>query len=439
MALGGGTFLVQNKVLPGSYINFSSAAYASAALSERGIVTLPMELGWGEDNTIFTVTAEQFMKNSSSIFGYPYTHEKLKGLRELFSGAQTAHLFKLNSDGKKAANGCATARYKGERGNALAIVIESSPESGDESVLFDVHTVLDGKIVATQAAVAEASELKDNDYVVFSKAYELALTAGEALSGGANGAVSPEAYQTYLDKSEAYSFNTMACLSTDCAIKLLFARHTKRMRDECGAKFQTVLHRYSGADYEGVISLENGLKDEADSPELIYWMAGAQAGVAVSSSLTNTLYTGEYLPDTDYTQAELSAGIKSGKLMLHSVNGAARVLDDVNTFVSVTDEKGADFSSNQTMRVLDQIGNDIATLFCEKYLGRVPNDRAGRISLWGDIVKHHQELESIRAIEEFSAESVTVEAGDTKKSVIVTDLVTPTGAMAVLYMTVIVQ
>ena len=30
MALGGGTWLVQNKVLPGSYINFSSIAKASA-------------------------------------------------------------------------------------------------------------------------------------------------------------------------------------------------------------------------------------------------------------------------------------------------------------------------------------------------------------------------------------------------------------------------
>ena len=35
MALGGGTFVIQNKKLPGSYINFVSAAKASATLSER--------------------------------------------------------------------------------------------------------------------------------------------------------------------------------------------------------------------------------------------------------------------------------------------------------------------------------------------------------------------------------------------------------------------
>ena len=37
MALGGGSWLTQNKVLPGSYINFASLAKASAALSDRGI------------------------------------------------------------------------------------------------------------------------------------------------------------------------------------------------------------------------------------------------------------------------------------------------------------------------------------------------------------------------------------------------------------------
>ena len=40
MALGGGTFVTQNKTLPGAYINFVSAA-ASATLSDRGIATMP--------------------------------------------------------------------------------------------------------------------------------------------------------------------------------------------------------------------------------------------------------------------------------------------------------------------------------------------------------------------------------------------------------------
>ena len=89
--------------------------------------------------------------------------------------------------------------------------------------------------------------------------------------------------------------------------------------------------------------------------------------------------------------------------------------------------------------MIDQVGNDIAALFNTKYLGKIPNDNAGRISLWNDIVKHHQELEEIGAIENFDPELVTVAAGENKKSVTVTDYITPTQCLSQLYMTVIVN
>ena len=41
MSMGGGTFTVQNKILPGSYINFVSTASA-ATLGERGKAALPL-------------------------------------------------------------------------------------------------------------------------------------------------------------------------------------------------------------------------------------------------------------------------------------------------------------------------------------------------------------------------------------------------------------
>ena len=82
MALGGGTWLVQNKILPGSYINFVSAARASATLSERGTATIPVELDWGPDGEIFAVTNGEFQKDSLKIFGHAYTEEALKPLRE---------------------------------------------------------------------------------------------------------------------------------------------------------------------------------------------------------------------------------------------------------------------------------------------------------------------------------------------------------------------
>ena len=76
MALGGGTYLVQNKELPGAYINFVSAASANAALSERGIATMPLELDWGMDGEVFEVANSDFQKDSLKIFGYAYTQDR---------------------------------------------------------------------------------------------------------------------------------------------------------------------------------------------------------------------------------------------------------------------------------------------------------------------------------------------------------------------------
>ena len=71
MAYGGGTYTVQNKKLPGSYINVVSATRTSTVLGDRGVVGVALNLDWGAE-TIFLVTAEDFVKDSYKYFGYPY-------------------------------------------------------------------------------------------------------------------------------------------------------------------------------------------------------------------------------------------------------------------------------------------------------------------------------------------------------------------------------
>ena len=438
MALGGGTFTVQNKVLPGAYINFVSVAQASATLSDRGVATIPLPMNWGPEGKLFTVEQADFIKNSQKIFGYAYTADELKPMREIFVHAKTVHFFRLGTGGVKAANTYATAKYPGTRGNSLRTVITANENTSEQKALFDVATLLGTVQVDLQEGVAAITDLKANDYVDWKSTGALALTASLPLTSGANGTVADADYQTYLDQAEAYTFNAMGCIATNDTVKGLFASFCKRMRDDVGKKFQCVVFRKL-ADYEGVVSVKNGLVDNKESADIIPWVTGVIAGTAVNKSATNMIYDGEYEVDTEFTQAQLEAGIKEGSFMIHRVDNQACVLTDINSFVSVTDEKSADFSSNQTIRVLDQIANDIAVLFGKKYLGKVPNDASGRISLWNDIVKHHMELQDIRAIEDFSGDNVTVEKGDTKKSVVVTDYVNPVNAMEQLYMAVYVQ
>ncbi len=433
MALGGGIFLTKNKVLPGSYINFISASRALASLSDRGYAAIPLVLDWGIDGSVFTVESADFQKNSLKIFGYDYTHEKLKGLRDLFKNIRTGYFYKLNG-GVKATCTYATARYTGVRGNDIKVVITTNV---DDNAKFDVQTFIGTNKVDSQT-VADSTALKANDFVDF-KTTVLSLTAGISLTGGTNGAeVTGTEYQTFLDKIESYSFNALGCLSTTAEITDLFVQFDKRMRNEVGAKFQTVVYRTEG-DFEGVINLHNEVTDDVNPASLVYWVTGISAGCAVNKSNTNKKYDGEFVVNVDFKQSELEDALKAGKYMLHKVGDEVRILEDINSFITFTDEKNSDFSSNQTIRVLDQISNDIAVLFNTKYIGNVPNDASGRISFWNDVVKHHQELQKIRAIEDFKADDVVASQGDTKKSVVVQDVVTVTNAMAQLYMTTIVQ
>lgn len=435
MALGGGTFLVQNKELPGTYINFVSKTAASAELSERGIATMPLELDWGVSGEIFEVTNQEFQKNSLEIFGYEYTSDQLKGLRDLFRNAKTLYAYRLNGDGVKASNRYAEAVYGGVRGNDLKIAVQVN---ADDETLFDVKTLLDHTVVDEQT-VESLEGLSANKYVRWKTEAILEPTAAMPLLGGTNGEVTGASHQSYLNKAEAYSYHTMGAVVTDDTTKALYAAFNKRLRDEMGVKFQLVLYDYAKADYLGVISVNNRILDEGWSEAgLVYWVTGASAGCRINQSNQNKKYDGDFIVETPYTQSQLKAAEKAGKFTFHLVGKDIRVLADVNSMVTVSDTQGDIFKENQTVRVIDQIGIDIAVLFNTKYLGVVPNNAAGRISLWSDIVKHHEQMQEIQAIENFSDADVKVEQGSTKKSVVVTDLVTIVNAMGKLYMTVTV-
>lgn len=440
MALGGGTWLVQNKVLPGSYINFSSVAKASATLSDRGYAAAPFVLSWGPENEVFAVTSGEFQKNSKAIFGYSYDHPKMLALREIFLHATTVYCYRLGLGAKKAACALATAKYPGVRGNDLSIVIAVNVDDPDA---FDVGTYLDGIQVDLQT-VTKAEDLTGNDYVDFKKDLTLEATAGAPLTGGEDVAnITGDSHQAFLDKIEAYAFNAMCCPAADPIIVKLYAAYCQRVRDEVGAKFQLIAWKPSTVDYEGVIGVWNSATHpsmDVEEHAVVYWATGAHAGVAVNKSLTNAKYDGELTLNTDYKQAELTAALKAGKFMFHNVNGLTRVLEDINTLLTLSDTKGEVFQSNQTMRVCDQIANDVAVLFNERYLGTVPNYASGRSALWGDITHYIKQLEDIRAVENFDPDTVSCEQGDKKKAVLVTvNGLNIINAMAQLYMSVIIQ
>lgn len=425
--LGGGNFTTQNRVFPGTYINFVSATNADSNLGERGVAAIAIPLSWGVDDAVFTVTAEEFHSYCMKIFGFEYDSADARGLRDLFRNIRTLYVYKLMKNGVKASNSIASAKWKGVKGNQISTEILSGTVAGS----FDVNVYFGNKLVWSDT-VKSAAELKteDNGYVEWNMD-SIAASERELMSGGSDGdEVGVAEHMAFLDAAEAYTFNALGCLSEVKTIQDLYIQEVKDMRDGKGVKYQVVVYD-NAADYEGVINVKN-------SVDAVWWTTGIVAGCPVNKSNTNKVYDGEFEIPVAYTQTQLELAIKAGEFVFHKVGTEVRVLTDINSLVTTTEEKKEDFKSNQTIRVLDQIAMDIASIFNTKYIGQIPNDKSGRISLWNDIVNHHQQMEAIGAIENFDSDSVIVEQGNDKKSVIVSDNVTVINSMEKLYMTVVV-
>ena len=434
MALGGGTWTSQNKIIPGAYINVISAGLASPALSDRGIATMPLELDWGPEGEIFKVTTSDMQKNTRKIFGYDYTDEKMKGLRDLFvAGTLVLYAYRLNGSGEKASNEYATARYSGTRGNDIKIGITKDV---DDLGAWNVTTYLGASKIETQT-VKTAADLLSNDFVDFKESAELKAVASAALAGGTNGTVDGEAHSKYIAKIEPYGFNVAGVPITDEVTKKLYIAWVKRMRDEVGKKFQLVLYK-SDADYAGVISVPNKTLDEGWSEaSAVYWATGVECATAINKSCEGKVYDGEF--DIEAIDNDLEDYIKKGQLVLDRNNDEIEILSDINTHITLTEECNGDFCDNQTIRTVDELANQDALIFKTRYRGKLPNDDSGRQGLKSDLCSVREEMQRMRALENFKREDMTVEQGETKKSVVVENEVQVVNTMSIMYMTTVIK
>lgn len=178
MALGGGTFTAQNKVLPGTYVNVISRNSIKNN-TESGVVAMPICLDWGPDDKIFEVTADEFEKVALEVFGRSPYDGNLINVREVFKHSTKGLFFKINNNGTKAGCKYADAKCKGSRGNSIKIVIKKNI---DQTEKYDVSTYMDTTLVDVQT-VASSGELKDNAFIEWKESFELEETAGTFLTG----------------------------------------------------------------------------------------------------------------------------------------------------------------------------------------------------------------------------------------------------------------
>lgn len=431
MSLGGGSFTIENKVMPGAYINFVSDKRGDFTLTDRGIGAMGIALDWGSISPV-VVDKSEIRQDCIKLFGYDYYSDEMIYIREFFRHGKTLIVGRING-GTKAQNDLASAKYSGLRGNSLCVVITKDV---DFVTKYNVDTYIGGQHMDRQT-VYSMSELKDNDFVVWKKNSDIAVGIYK-FTGGTSAMPTGNNITAFCNHIEQYRFNMLTVLADDNELQDIMIEFTRRLRDEQGIKFQYVVYD-NAVDYEGVVSVYNSDGYGIYECGMTAWIMGALAGCQVNESITNMKYDGEIDMGLVTAQTNIERLTKQGHILLHNVDDDIRVVLDINTFVSFTDEKGEVFQNNQTIRVCDQIATDVASLFTNYYLGKVPNDKAGRNSLWAELVKYHEKLEDIRAIDDFDEDDIEVRRGDSKNSVIVSESIVPVNSMDKIYMTVYVE
>jgi len=438
--MAGGTWVAQNKVRPGVYIDIYSQAKPLSTVGERGTTTMALALSWGAPKTIHTIYADS---NLFDMLGYDITAPQLLLVREALKRVKTLLLYRLNAGTKATAilgSLTATAKYGGLRGNDIKVIVQANL---DDNTKFDVNTTVSNEEVDSQT-VADIAGLVPNIWVDFSGVGSLAANPGVVLSGGADGSGTNQDHTDYLAVAELYDFNTMALVSADATLKSVYVSFAKRLRDGEGRKIQLVVENYPTADFEGVISVKNGVAltdgTTLTAEQATAWVAAATAGAEANQSLTYQAYDDALDAVPRHSGPQIIAALLNGEFVFVHNGGKAIVEQDINTFTSFTPTKGKQFSKNRPIRVMDGLANDWKAVYETYYIGKVDNDDDGRNLFRKDCIKLAENYQGMGAIQNFDAQTdIVVSQGEDSDAVYVGAYIQTVDSIEKVYMKVQVR
>ena len=453
-----GTFSSQSKIRPGAYVTFKSMPSATLTPGVRGIVAIPMTLAWGDTSNLIEITADDYL--NGRIFeklGMNVGDTAAIPLREIFKNASTALVGRLNTSGVKASKKVnltatevtLTARHSGTLGNQIAVACERNASTNALELSITVGGTVVERQVVTRLSSFVANpwvtiEYTGTDDPMFS---EFAVADG-TLTGGTDGAAPTDSgvanYTAFMQKCSGQIWNVLAVPSNNTTILANVLTYIKGLREDDGKKVQAVVCGYANADYEGIISVEQGylIGDEVVSVEnFAAYVAGMTAGASIVDSNTYKVIEGATGIVNPLSSTLIEQGLSQGKLMLSMRQDRAVVVEkDINTLHTFTTEKSYIFSKNRIIRCLDDIATQVTTLFETGFIGKVNNDESGRTLFRGAVIGYLNNLQTQGAIQNFnSATDITVSAGNDIESVVCGLAVQPIDSMEKLYMTVVVS
>ena len=448
----GGTWTVQNKQRPGAYINFVAAPKPLDSIGDRGVMTACLPMTWGPSGQLITLYGEDLLngKSLAKVGCTALDTEESLPYRLALTGSYKALLFRADTGGTKATNVIsvgvltANAKHAGTTGNSISVVITADkPTTGQYTVDILFKLIQQESFVVS--ALADFSEIESEwvDFVVPSSpsSTDIPVTAGTVLSNGTNGTVTGETtYPAYFTAVNGEQWQCMA-INTSAAVGSQVTAFIKLLRDIRGKKVQAVVYDYTDADYEGIISVNQGFKTAQDTVTVDLfplYVASITAGANVNESNTARIVESAVSITNPVAEEDIEDALKEGKFLLsYRQDGAVCVEKDINSLHSFTVDKNHAFSKNRVVRCLDEIGNTTALVFNRNYCGKVDNNDVGRNLYKTELISMMDQLQGIGAVQNFQGTSdITVLPGNDVDSVVVDMLVQPVDSMEKLYMTV---
>ena len=448
----GGTWTVQNKQRPGAYINFVAAPKPLDSIGDRGVMTACLPMTWGPSGQLITLYGEDLLngKSLAKVGCTAVDTDESLPYRLALTGSYKALLFRADTGGTKATNTIsvgvltANAKHTGTTGNSVSVVITADkPTTGQYTVDILFKLIQQESFVVS--ALADFSEIESEwvDFVVPSSpsSTDIPVTAGAVLSGGTNGTVTGETtYPAYFAAVNGEQWQCMA-INTSAAVGSQVTAFIKLLRDIRGKKVQAVVYDYTDADYEGIISVNQGFKTAQDTVTVDLfplYVASITAGANVNESNTARIVESAVSITNPVAEEDIEDALKEGKFLLsYRQDGAICVEKDINSLHSFTVDKNYAFSKNRVVRCLDYIGNTTALVFNRNYCGKVDSNDVGRNLYKTELISMMDQLQGIGAVQNFQGTSdITVLPGNDVDSVVVDMLVQPVDSMEKLYMTV---
>lgn len=370
-----GTWVTQNKVRPGVYINYVFSDTELINYASEGVMAMPFTFPLNQSNMVVEVTSKSIKSKDLEKYGVMAGSDSYKYLTTLLKYCSKIILYSVGEGGSKArldvANEfTAIAKYNGEEGNKFAVEVLALK---DNKQTF--NTYYNNELVAIQTYDFDKQEMSGiNDYVdIAVNGTTVTEAVATVLANGTNDTATDvnTSLKTMFDNLRCSEIEILAIpyaeadydfSNVEDFINEYNANHVQKLvvvypKTDAESASKNSEFVIALADQTAVLS--NGL--EMDATMLAGYIAAKEAGADYKVDLTFDMCD-DITSISELTNEEIEENIKRGVMNLSYRSDRSVVIeDDINSLVLLGENQSSSLKANDTLRLLNDISYRIVS------------------------------------------------------------------------------